>query len=198
MRVKTVERRNAILAAAWEVFKRNGFERASMEEIAAQATCSKATLYSYFKSKQELFGFALGFALSDVSQEPFKLLTKAGPLDQRLLAFARAHMETRLSPDMIAVDRMVIEAAEHPSVNAILREKSLARRRRIAEILKTEIDAGRLRQAEPFRAAIHLLALIEFDLSDRRLHGDRTINRQMIADHVELGVDAFLRAYAPA
>jgi AcrR family transcriptional regulator len=198
LRVKTDARRNTILAAAWDVFKAGGFDKASMDEIALKANCSKATLYSYFKSKQELFGSALEFALSDRSQEPFNLLTAPGAIADRLQSFARAHLEDRLSPDMIAVDRIVFEAAEHPGVYEMLKGKSRGRRKRIAEVLQVEMDAGRLRQAEPIRAAIHLIALIEFDLADRWLYGDKRITRAMIDEQVRLGVEAFMRAYAPA
>ncbi len=55
MRVKTEERRQAIIEKAREVFQEEGFDRASMSEIAARVGGSKATLYSYFKSKEELF-----------------------------------------------------------------------------------------------------------------------------------------------
>ena len=55
MRVKTPARREAILAVAADVFKEMGFEGASMAEISARIGGSKATLYGYFKSKEELF-----------------------------------------------------------------------------------------------------------------------------------------------
>ena len=55
MRVKTEAKRDAIVRAASEVFREMGFEGASMSEIAARAGGSKATLYGYFSSKEELF-----------------------------------------------------------------------------------------------------------------------------------------------
>src|SRR5512145_233681 len=55
MRVKTEERRQAIIEKAGEVFRAVGFDRASMSEIAANVGGSKATLYAYFPSKEELF-----------------------------------------------------------------------------------------------------------------------------------------------
>jgi len=44
-----------VLAGARDVFLREGFEGASVDDIAKAASVSKATLYSYFPDKQVLF-----------------------------------------------------------------------------------------------------------------------------------------------
>lgn len=44
-----------VIAGAQEVFLRDGFEGASVDEIAREAGVSKATLYSYFPDKRLLF-----------------------------------------------------------------------------------------------------------------------------------------------
>src|SRR5262249_55597733 len=49
------DRRDAIVAIAHEVFLVNGYAGTSMSAIAARVGGSKATLYNYFRSKQELF-----------------------------------------------------------------------------------------------------------------------------------------------
>lgn len=197
MRVKTDARRKAIVAAAWEAFRENGFERTTMSDIIARAGGSKATIYSYFDSKDDLFAAALEHGLWEATQEPFRQLAKPGPLAQRLLRFARADLKIRLSPDMIAVERMLVAEAERSHVYETLREKSFLRRRLIADRLEIEIEQGNLRDADPIRAAIHLLALIEFDARDWLLYGDRSVTPAMIEEQIHQGVDAFLRAYAP-
>ena len=62
MRVKTEERRQAILEKALDVFRELGFDRASMSEISKRIGGSKATLYSYFQSKEELFTAAMSLS----------------------------------------------------------------------------------------------------------------------------------------
>ena len=49
------QRRETILDAAKEIFSRKGYQGATMEEIAARAELSPATLYLYFNNKSELF-----------------------------------------------------------------------------------------------------------------------------------------------
>lgn len=48
-------RRLDIIDAAEEVFFSKGFEKSTMDDVAAEAELSKGTLYLYFKSKDELF-----------------------------------------------------------------------------------------------------------------------------------------------
>ena len=49
------EKRAAILAAAMEIFSRDGFHKARVEDIAAQAGVGKGTVYEYFRGKQDLY-----------------------------------------------------------------------------------------------------------------------------------------------
>ena len=48
-------RKDQILESALKVFKINGIEGTTMDEIAKHADFGKATLYYYFSSKEEIF-----------------------------------------------------------------------------------------------------------------------------------------------
>jgi len=48
-------RRQQIMVAARRIFSKNGFNRATMEDIAKEAELSPGTLYIYFKNKDELY-----------------------------------------------------------------------------------------------------------------------------------------------
>src|SRR5881396_2334103 len=48
------DRREAILAAALDVFSERGFHEASLEDVAARDGVSKALIYEHFASKREL------------------------------------------------------------------------------------------------------------------------------------------------
>jgi AcrR family transcriptional regulator len=76
-----------IMRAAEELFKRNGFRGVTMEAVARDAAVSKATLYSRFRNKDELFlgvcarmAQLLGRAFGDALAAPGQ------PLDERVLA----------------------------------------------------------------------------------------------------------------
>ena len=49
------QRREAILAAAFEVFAAHGFEAARIDEVARRAGIAKGTIYLYFRDKERLF-----------------------------------------------------------------------------------------------------------------------------------------------
>jgi TetR/AcrR family transcriptional regulator of autoinduction and epiphytic fitness len=55
----TDRKRLAILAAAADQFRAQGFEASSMDKIAAAAGVSKRTVYNHFPSKEELFAETL-------------------------------------------------------------------------------------------------------------------------------------------
>ncbi|MFW6160376.1 MAG: TetR/AcrR family transcriptional regulator [Acidobacteriota bacterium] len=65
-----------ILQTAEEVFVREGYTQANMDEIAEEAQFSKATLYRYFRSKKELFLEIILSTLNELSQELEIILTK--------------------------------------------------------------------------------------------------------------------------
>lgn len=65
-------RKEQILAAAAEVFSRKGFSAARMEDIADETGVSKATLYLYFKGKDDLITAILEL----VFQREFKQISQ--------------------------------------------------------------------------------------------------------------------------
>lgn len=54
-KIKQGRKLDAVLSGARTVFLRDGFEGASVDDIAREAKVSKATLYSYFADKRRLF-----------------------------------------------------------------------------------------------------------------------------------------------
>lgn len=198
MRTKTDARRRAIVSAAWDLFKANGFGRTTMSEISERVGGSKATLYGYFSSKEELFAAALEQVMRERINEAFARMEGGEELDVRLGDFGRAYLQVRLAPDMIGVDRALIGEADHSDLGEVLRVRFVTPQwREFAAALGGEMQAGALRPAEPYVAAMHFRGLIEADLVERRLHGDASITPEEIEAAVEAGVEVFLRAYSP-
>jgi AcrR family transcriptional regulator len=54
-RLRRVQRREQILAAATEAFARNGFAATSLDDIAGQAGIARVLLYRHFDSKTDLY-----------------------------------------------------------------------------------------------------------------------------------------------
>jgi AcrR family transcriptional regulator len=89
-------RRKRCLRAAEELFKRVGFRAVTMELVAREANVAKATLYSYFKNKDELF--------IAVSARMAKILLSAV---QQALANPAGSLQERLTEAVLAKHRLI-------------------------------------------------------------------------------------------
>lgn len=199
MRTKTEARRQAIIDTAAETFRERGFDATSMSEVAARLGGSKATLYNYFCSKEQLFAEVM---LEQVRAQALPLvdaLEKAEDLPAALHRLAPAYLRLMLQPQVLAVSRMCVAEGERCGFGrALYEEGPKPAWSRIAGRLERAMRAGELRQDEPWRAAMHLKGLMEAELVDHRLRGwcDAPAEAEIeAAAHAAVG--AFLRAYAP-
>ena len=198
MRTKTDAKRRDIVDTAWEVFRAKGFDGASMSDVAERLGGSKATLYRYFGSKEELFAAALEEALQEQNEEAYQRITRDANLRERLLEFAETYLKFRLTPEMIGVHRLMIASAERSDLSAVLRAQFIDPNwRRFADVIEGEMAAGRLRKADPYLTSIHFRGLVEADVLERRMNGERLVTNAQVETAIEQGVEAFLRAYAP-
>jgi AcrR family transcriptional regulator len=75
-----------IVRASEELFKKNGFRGVTMEAVARDACVAKATLYSYFKNKDELFVVVCS-RMADILLRAFTDAIAAAhkPMDDRVI-----------------------------------------------------------------------------------------------------------------
>jgi AcrR family transcriptional regulator len=197
MRVKTEARRQAIVEAAAEAFREKGFDAASMADVSARLGGSKATLYSYFSSKEDLFAAVMMQAAKAQASNIFQTLHDADALEPALFAFGRDYIAFMLKPEVLAVSRMCVADGERTGVGRIVYEKGVrVAWGLVAERLERAMQEGILRRADSWRAAWHLKGLCETGLVDARLRGCLTdVSAEEVDDAVVAGVEAFLRAY---
>jgi AcrR family transcriptional regulator len=195
--VKTDAKRREIVATAWEVFRAKGFEGASMSDVAERLGGSKATLYRYYSSKEELFAARLEEMIGESGRRIFAGLWDEGELGRGCWSSLGSIMANRLRPDMIAIERALIAEGERSDLGERLRKQFIEPYwRRLAAVFNHEMRAARLRKGDPWVATWHFRGLVEAELVERRLHGDRTITDEQIERAASEGVEAFLRAYA--
>jgi AcrR family transcriptional regulator len=198
MRVKTENKRQAIMKAASEIFREEGFSGASMAMIAARVGGSKATLYNYFASKDELFA-AITFDAAEATADTMMELLESdvGDIRETLLRFGHAYLDLILSPDIIMVTRIGISHGPQPSFARSLYEKGPGQGwRSIAACLQRYHDLGLLALGDSKMAALQLKGLLEAGLLEPTLFGVRpAIARGNV---VTQAVDMFLARYGPA
>jgi AcrR family transcriptional regulator len=193
-------RRDHILDVARECFLRDGYAGCSMSTIAARLGGSKGTLYNYFRSKEQLFEAFVRRACERFAEAISEAPPADGDLRQRLVHIARAFQDHLLSPDAIAVQRLVVgEGERFPELGPLF---YAAGPKIIIAKLSAEfaglIASGRLRQADPDIAARQFKDLAVSSVQWRRIWG--VINHpsaEELDGHAASGVDTFLRAYRP-
>jgi AcrR family transcriptional regulator len=194
MRVKTQDRRDAIIQAAMAVFSEVGFERASMAEIALRVGGSKATLYGYFACKEELYVAAMREAIAAQAGEISRRLDPAREVRAVLEDFGLAYLTAVMSPDVLASKRTMMGQGGASSLAAQLYEHiERCAWAPVAAYLETLMDRGDLRRADPCLATLQYQGLLDAGLIEPSLHG--VPPRLTLAEAVPLAVDAFLRIY---
>jgi len=200
LRTRTEARRLAIIEAARSVFLEHGFERASMSQISERLGGSKATLYGYFKSKEELFLATVEQGIEVESGELIAAIRRIPDTRKALETFGRSYVEKATGARPIAVYRMIANLPADSGVGLTFYERGL-RQGWIMFCLYVEdlIAAGQLRPCTAWVAAMHLKGMLEGEFVERRLLNalPRELDRQTIERVARDAVDAFLRAYGP-
>jgi TetR/AcrR family transcriptional repressor of mexJK operon len=128
---RTDRKRTAILDAAAELFLRQGFERTSMDELAARADVSKQTVYAHFASKQALFSAmadSLTGAAAGAVQTGLGDWQGGTSLAEHLTAYAVRQLEVPRSPRLMQLRRLAIaEAGRFPELGKALHDGGPAR-----------------------------------------------------------------------
>jgi AcrR family transcriptional regulator len=197
VRMKSEDRRQAIINVAIKAFREVGFERTTMGLISNRLGGSKGTIYSYFSSKEELFEAAMKAASEGPGDRIMGLLDcKSGELKSILVEFAIAYLNFVLDKDVLAIKRTAIADGYGSTLGPHL--FAHGPRRAISKFtvfVEKEMARGRLRTASSLTAALHFKGLIETGFIEEALYGAKPALQRRVA--VRRAVDVFLRAYGP-
>ncbi|MDP8921250.1 MAG: TetR/AcrR family transcriptional regulator, partial [Pseudomonadota bacterium] len=105
-------KRRQILEGARKVFLAQGFDGASMGEIAKVAGVSKGTLYVYFDSKESLFEALTTEEKQGLAEVLFQLDAEDPDVRAVLTKLGLSYLRRMGTPEHISSIRMVIGAAE--------------------------------------------------------------------------------------
>jgi AcrR family transcriptional regulator len=194
------ERRCRIIEGAAAVFNRDGYEGASMSQIAAAANVSKGTLYNYFPSKQALFEAFVRERCTSLVEHLFGEPDVAPVLGlaAELGRIGRIMLSMMMSPDGLAIYRVVVmEASKFPELaQAFYNAGPRTLTERMASWLACQIDAGTLRPHDPKFAAEQFFALTQARLLMQARTDARFVASPAEIDFVVDGaVAVFLAAY---
>lgn len=188
-----------VIEGARAVFMRDGFERASTDDIARAAGVSKATLYSYFPDKRLMFVEVLrseclkkadaAVEMIDLTQPPAVVL-RAGA--RHMLAWLLSEFGQRMHRIMMAESERLPELGQqYYEVGPALA------RARIGDYLRQACARGELAIDDIDLAADQFVALCHAWIHDRVFCGvQRAFSEAEVARVIDGAVDTFLARYA--
>jgi AcrR family transcriptional regulator len=198
---KSDNKRQAILDTALRLFRTQGFDKTSVSEITAEVGGSKATIYSHFPSKQELFVECMMAAAENYMAGTLKHLdaSSADPA-VALFDFGRSFLNFICSPEQLEVRRLMIAEAARSGTGKLFFDKITALRTHVSAFMSACMTSGTLRGDDPVLAADHLGALLEAEMLEPLLLHVRegSPGEREVVLAAKRAVAAFLRAYAPA
>jgi len=192
------ERREAILAIAARSFLEQGYAGTSMSAIAAELGGSKATLWSYFRSKEELFEAVLEDRTSAYRAEVETMLDPHGDLHVTLFRYCSSFIAKVTHPDSLALHRLVAaESGRFPEVGRIFYERApRLTQLRLATFLEAHMVEGRLRRDDPLQTA-RALTYLCLGSQHMMMWGAAAPDPLAIEAEASFATETFLRAFAP-
>ncbi|MFA5121424.1 TetR/AcrR family transcriptional regulator [Zavarzinia sp.] len=190
-----------VLQAAGELFLDQGFAGTSMDAVARRAGVSKATIYAYFASKEDLFEAMV----SHGKDERFATLYQADldslGVEAALSRVAHEFMAVLTSPQSLKTLRVIMaEAGRRPDLAARFYRAGPDRvMAALTDYLTRVAERGELAIEDPRIASQLFFGMIRGDLHLRRMLGlaDQP-DAAEVARLADAAVAMFLRAHRPA
>ena len=195
---RTGRKFDQVLSGARDVFMRDGFEGASVDDIAKAASVSKATLYSYFPDKQLLFMEVASAECNRQAVDTLAMIDRTAPVRDVLTMAARQMITiftTRFSQRIFRV--CVAEADRFPELGRKFYESGpAAARGHLIDFLTEAQTRGELRISDMTLAADQFLELCKADIFARAVFGISSSFTTEETARVALGaVETFLARY---
>src|SRR6266581_5096464 len=163
VRTKPDDTRARIMDTAEALFRRLGFAKTTVADIAAELSMSPANVYRFFASKNAIVEAICKRCLSEVEEKAWTVARSKAPAAQRMerliLEILAYHKENLVTEHR--VNELVVAAIEH-SWDTIRTHKD-AMRNVIELILRDGIEAGEFEQVEPRETAdVIMRSLVPF------------------------------------
>lgn len=192
------DRLEELLDIAAEVFLSEGFKGASTNTIARRANASKATFYSRFPSKEDLFLAVIEHRMERIVGGVTPVLSTDAPPGIALYDFGSKLVRTALTREQIAFVRLIEREAERfPKLAERFFEVGPRRGQKVlADYMRQSSKRGYLRLESPERMAEHFISLVTGgDVRWFTLGLRSKPSPKRLGDHVRAALQTFLRAY---
>jgi AcrR family transcriptional regulator len=191
------------MAAAVDLLLANGYERTSMDAVAAKAGVSKTTVYAHFSDKLELFHAVMAQAASDFALDLGNVVESrsvADPEEQLTIALIEV-VKAASAPQLTAYFRVLIAEIDRRSeLQAIFEEVQSGMPdviRILASLIVEVANARGYRVEDPERYATLLVRLTAPGTQFDTLVANFRPSDELLATHVRLIVRVFFDGIGP-
>lgn len=194
-REKGLMRRDKILDAATQIFSKNGFDAANLQEIMSIAGGSLATLYRLFGNKEGLFKAVIERTSGLMIEKLASPLMQSKDPVEVLHTMGYTFLDILSSPQVGAIHRLLIaESGRNPHLREIFVKTAPERNlRAVADYLQALNNSGYLQLDDCYMAAQHLLNLFKGSVHMRCVLGEIIeLSQEDKTRYVESAVALFL------
>lgn len=185
-------KRRALIHAAARAFNARGYHNTSLDDVAAELGVTRAALYHYIRSKQEIL---------------FECHMLAYDLGEQAIAFARANADTGLERGCLTIRRFielfngamgrVAVMSEHealePTMQALIQKRRDDFDREFRSIIDAGIRDGSIRPVDPKLAVFFTMGAVNW-MCTRWYRPDGPLTTEQIAASFEDMFRAAMRA----
>ena len=191
------ERRETILKIAHAAFLEDGYAATSMSSIAARVGGSKATLYNYFSSKEELFAAVIEERCRDFHEMLYDADLESDDFRKALTTLGERAVRWMLRDDSIATYRLITaEAGRFPELGrAFYLAGPHKGKEMLAEFFGRAAERGHIKPGYMMAIAINFIVLCRGELHHRKLWNIDEPTDKDIEAAVANAVNMFLAAY---
>ena len=162
---KTSQKRADIVAAAVLEFQERGFGSARIDRIAERAQVSKRTLYKHFGSKDGLFEAIVELVIDESKEVEISPYRPDEPLAKQLVEALASYVTAISTDEFIGLSRvMMAEFLRDQEVSRKVLERSELQNADFVALVKSAMDSGEIRTADPVYATNQLVSLAKASL----------------------------------
>ncbi len=166
MNVKHTETEVLILDAARKVFLDNGFDGATMQQIANEAGINKALLHYYFRSKDRLFEAVFIEAFGQMVPNLLKIFTSEAQFTDKIRGLVETYISALQQYPQIP-QFILHELHRNPGRIIDLMHSTGMNPEVVMNIIRQEIKKGSIIDIDPYQLMVNMLAMCIFPFAAR-------------------------------
>jgi AcrR family transcriptional regulator len=187
-RMKSQDRRAAIVRSASRLFAEKGFRGTTTRELAAALEVTEPVLYQHFQTKKDLYRAIIEVKIEESGRDAAPFLASAGREDDRAFFAALGELILRRFENDMELSRLLLYSAlESPELGELFFDRAIAEFYQIvADYIRRRARAGAFREAQADVAAKGIIGMFQYHGLIRLLYPNRVkkIPRKKLLDEL--------------